>query len=291
MRKHQELKHPGKDFKWKHILTGGQSNLLAMLHVPGRAIHVDKSIPEVGKDDNMKEVFVEGEEVGLDDADAVLNPSRKRFCSGEAKNQEGGEDKKEANTHDVIEKKDIGESSVVGILSDLKEVASSMTIVKDSFTELLSNFGGLFVNKGIDESLEEALVQANDDSSVLFACKDFKQLMQVVEERGFDYDEELGLVGCVLCNQTKAARNIRLRDSKVGVFGFDLAAYRAALIVEPHKQPRLFLNLKRNIAKHERESQVHRSLVHQSAAEERAKQIRQSRNEEIGLNLFRIRYN
>ena len=134
-------------------------------------------------------------------------------------------------------------------------------------------------------------VPGGDDYSVLFACKDFDQLLQVLPERGFDYDEEFGVLGCTLCNQTKSARNIRLRDSKVGVFRFDLEAYRAALAIEPNKQPRIFLNLKKILVKHEQESQVHKSLVELSTAEEKEKKMRKTRNAEIGLNLFRIRYN
>ena len=100
-------------------------------------------------------------------------------------------------------------------------------------------------------------------------CKDMHQLVQELNARGYDFEEEEGVVACLICNQTKTARNVRVRDSKVGVFEFDMGAYQSSLELEPQKQPRIFVNLKHSILRHERESQIHKSLVEKSAMEER----------------------
>ena len=283
MKKHTELKHPGKEVKWKHIVSGGQSSLLSMFTnpIPGKANIVSDSENDVDDNHNL----LEGDDNG---------PSRKRFCSGE-------EEKNDANdeiSSPALDKNDTQKKDPIGgILSDLEEVVHSIKDVKNSFAEMISNFGGMFVQKAsIEPQAKEPVPEAegNDpvaEVSTLFACKDFTKLLQVLPERGYDYDEEVGLVACVICNQTKSVRNIRTRDSKVGVFGFDMEAYQAALELEPNKQPRIFINLKHGILKHERESQLHKSLVEKSACEKREEQIRMSRNEKIGLNLFRIRYN
>ena len=94
---------------------------------------------------------------------------------------------------------------------------------------------------------------------------------------------------CVLCNQMDNPE-LKKRDETVGRFNFDLSKYVSDIEKEPSKQPRQFINLKHNLAKHEQESEIHLKLKERSALEKKESDIRQSRNEKIGLNLFNLRY-
>ena len=157
-----------------------------------------------------------------------------------------------------------------GVTDDLKEVVDSIKHVKDSFSDMFAKLGGMFIDKEEKTEKEpETLVVSEPgvgvDGHALLACKDVHQLCLVLPERGFDFDEEVGVVARVVCNQTKSAGIMRSRDNKVGVFGFDIGAYQAAVEIEPSKQPRIFINLKHAIIKHERESQIHKSLIEKSA--------------------------
>ena len=304
MKKHYELKHPGKDVKYKTILSGGQRSLLAMY--PGRAVSVckpkqsdkDDDTPKDGND-NYDETFKDVNHSDDDDSD-IASPIRKRFCSGQLKGAAVGGDRASSSAEPstememvrIEEKKDARE-----VVEDMKDVVENMKNVKDSFLDLLSKFGDMFTGNNLSTGKErevETDIEVTDQivaSQSLLACKDMQQLCEQLEARGFDFDVEDGVVACILCNQTRSAGAVRLRDSKVGVFGFDMGAYQAAIDLQPHKQPRIFVNLKHGIIKHETESQIHKSLVEKSALEKREERSRMSRNEKIGINLFRIRYN
>ena len=239
-----KLKHPGKKVKWKHIVSGGQASLLNMFTnpIPGRANIVSESENNVDDNQNLLEM-IEGGDNG---------PSRKRFCSGE---EEKVDENEEISSSAPEKNESPKEDPSGGILIDLEEVVHSIRDVKNSFAEMISNFGGMFVQEGSLESQAEEPISEYEGNgtvsevSTLLACKDFAKLLQVLPERGYDYDEEVGLVAFVICNQTKSVRNIRTRDSKVGVFGFDMEAYQAALELEPNKKPRIFINFKHGILK------------------------------------------
>ena len=140
----------------------------------------------------------------------------------------------------------------------MKEIASSVIEIKSSFAEFISSFAG----QAIDEKTVPD-IDVKDDSSdtahFIFNCKDARQLIKLLPGRGFDFDEELGLITCVACNKASAP-NIRVRDNKVGIFSFDISLYLSEVELEPSKQPRAFLNLKQSLVKHERESQIHLGL-------------------------------
>ena len=74
------------------------------------------------------------------------------------------------------------------------------------------------------------------------------------------------------------------------MFTFDLSNYMTDIEKEPSKQPRKFLNLKTSLIKHEQESQIHLKLIEDLALEKKESKIKQSRNVNIGLRLFNLRY-
>ena len=127
-------------------------------------------------------------------------------------------------------------------------------------------------------------------SSTIVSCKDVNELFKILPDKGFHYDEEEGLITCIICNQANTP-NRRLRDNKVGIFSFDLQSYLTEVELDPKKQPRRFVNIKSNLFQHEKESQIHIALKEKTAQEMKDEESKQNRNEKIGLNLFRLRYN
>ena len=61
--------------------------------------------------------------------------------------------------------------------------------------------------------------------------------------------------------------------------------------VELQSQARIFLNLKRSILRHLTESQTHLVLMDKKEKDLKDMKLKQNRNHEICLNLFRLRYN
>ena len=311
LKKHHDLKHPGKELKWKHILPDGQSSLFKLF--PGRAnsivpetqppsaeeCHPSSHLSDLGvfggTSADVAEESYDAETLNNDD---TTETPRKRFCSGDFKSagasggNSGGRDIADnENNHE----KTVSGGAIEGIVKDLKDVVSSMSDLKNNFTDMVARFTEKLVvsekEASEDSRKSESLeIEPIIDSSAVFNSKDLYQLLKILPDRGFDFDEEIGLVTCVLCNQSSAP-NARLRDKKVGIFSFNLDLYMSEVELEPKKQPRMFINLKASLVKHERESQIHLSLKEKSVLEKKEGDLRQSRNEKIGHNLFKIRYN
>ena len=133
IKKHCDLKHPGKEYKWRHILAPGQSSLAK--HFPGKVVLVDPVVSGSPKD--ILNV--------IDDYD---EPSNKRFCSENKVN-----DKNRSsvfyfeNNIEEPEPKISEESKDVlgGIVNDMRDIAGSLIALKDDFSSMLGSFGSKLV--------------------------------------------------------------------------------------------------------------------------------------------------
>ena len=141
---------------------------------------------------------------------------------------------------------------IKGIANDIKEVVSCVNEMKNNFTDMVTNISVsklLFSEKENSEKPKDTLLKSEEinsfqDYSAIFICKDAKQLLKILPERGFEYYEEQNLIMCILCNQSSTP-NVKVWENKVGFFTFDLSSYMLEVEKEPNKQPRVFLNLKK----------------------------------------------
>ena len=298
LRKHHDQKHPGKEFKWKQILLDGQSSLYS--HFPGKAERVEPSNKESEVDKVIIELPSEGFE-NIDHDNIEKDQPRKRQRTEDVRVDIST--LVEAPKHTTIDDENNAQinpsESVAGqIVNEVKrEISNTVTEFKYSLTQMMESFAKQFTlrEKDItDEDIDEKGDAVTDDSelnsSSIFSCKDAGQLLKLLPEISFEYDEESETITCVLCNQSSVP-NIRVRDSKVGVFSLDMSVYRSKVELEPNKQPRMFSNLKHSMVKHVQESQIHRGLKEESIKQQNETRMRQCRNEKIGLTLFKIRYN
>ena len=129
------------------------------------------------------------------------------------------------------------------------------------------------------------------NSELIQNCRDANQLINILPEREFEYDEEQSLIICTLCNESSIpCASARLKKNKVGIFIFDLHSYYMDLEQDPHKQPRNFINLKHSMISHEQGSRLHLSLKEKSDLKKKESESNQARNIKIGINLFNLRY-
>ena len=120
--------------------------------------------------------------------------------------------------------------------------------------------------------------------------KDISELQKKLKDLGFSYDPEAEQFSCNICVQNPEPAR-RMYDGRRGIFSFDLASYQSDLQLEPGKQPRIFINLKKDLSRHIQRSQIHLDLKEKLLEEEKVESQKQSRNVKIGMNLFNIRYN
>ena len=291
MKKHHDLKHPHREFKWRQIIAPGQSSLRN--HFSGQA----EKVTHISETDNESPNNVS--ENTIEDKNESIESPRKRFCSGN-----DWENNAVLDVEDIVVDTADTETSggVTGMVRDFKEIVESVSELKNDFVEMLASFRARLVlgpdsekegdeSKVSDQMQQEGSPLTPIESSInIFAAKDLEELQMKAKELGFNFDSEAEQFTCSICIQDPEP-TLRLRDGKVGIFSFDVVSYDRDVSVEPSKQPRNFLNLKKNLAKHLQKSQIHLKLKEKVLMEEKLEHQKQSRNEKVGMNLFNIRYN
>ena len=280
MKRHTQHHHPGKTEKYSSILSAGQSTLVSLLPVPGRA--KPKVVDTLSTNQVSTPIISELEEtfenVTLNSEDEPIK--REHDVNSNDKKCIDSENiidsKNTSLTHELLNDIKGAIKVITGMLVNLSEnkpVLEKTEIPKKSNTKVL-------------DSMDTQLIKCSNE---IKNCKDVQQLMEMIQELGYKFYEEESVIICVDCSQASTP-SVSQISKKVGVFSFDLASYMLELENDPNKQPRIFLNIKKKIAEHELNSQFHNNLKEKKHLQEKVDKERQSRNERIGLNLFNLRY-
>ena len=108
-------------------------------------------------------------------------------------------------------------------------------------------------------------------------------------ENNFSIDILKNIVTCDICVDDLYSC-LGGYEKQAGIFSFDFGSYLALSDLE-RKQVRIFINLKKSLLRHMLESQTHQLLKDKKEKELEDMKKKEKRNTEIGLNLFRLRYN
>ena len=233
--------------------------------------------------------------------DYSAEPAKKRFRPEDAENKSTGSDITASESVSEFINKDNDENLQPlisgGIVKDLKNVVDCVKDLKNDIVEMVASFGASLKITSSDQTSTTTIVDKEapqctyiSESVAIHAAKDLSELLVNLKELRFSFDPDAEQFTCDLCSENPdLVRN--LYDRRRGIFTFDIASYYANVHLESGKQPRNFINLKKDLSRHIQSSQIHLQLKEKAEEEKKIESQKQSRNQRIGLNLFNIRYN
>ena len=253
----------------------GDSDLINLLHV-------DTNQNETEAGGSGAVVMLE-RDVESDNDDMENNTAKESFCQSELKRKvsetkdyNANEEKKIRLDFDAFEKK--LDSFKDNLFNKIDEKFSNLDkqTQKDNETTIMGS---------LDDQKEEQLVEKMMATTDL---EGFEKSLEDIDIAKVDETDEEIIFFCKVCFENTpppvTEKNV------TGSFTLDLRAFVAQKTVKPQHQPRSFRSLKFNMKNHILKTQHHRQKAEEKRRMLKTKQDRVSRNQLVGLNLFRIRY-
>ena len=170
------------------------------------------------------------------------------------------------------------------------DVSALIETVKEEFVKEISE---MLNDTKIAGNESEAKFKETDDiknlSHIFHKAETFETLKPHLIENNFSIDKSKNIVTCNICVADPYSC-LGGYEKQAGIFSFDFDSYLALSEVDS-KQVRTFINLKKSLLRHLLESQTHLLLKEKKEKELGDMNKKEKRNTEIGLNLFRLRYN
>lgn len=157
--------------------------------------------------------------------------------------------------------------------------------------DIVSEVTGIFNKAKISAtaSAEKSHSEVYDVVESVHKSENIEELKTILQSCDFLVDIDKRAAFCGICVENPNAIALGGSEKKAGIFQFDIDVPNTLNEMCP-AQLRLFLNLKKSIVRHLCNSETHQKLKEKKDKELKEKSARATRNYEIGLNLFRLRY-
>ena len=179
LKRHIDVKHKKKRFRWRVVVSQGQSSLLE--RVPGGAKAIVTDIQCSNSVENIN--------------NPIMAEIEERFCnvSLNRDNEDPPTPTRIVYSHDTEDNK-ISDGGIEGIKSDFREVASE---IKNSVSDIMAKFTEILFVREIErpniskpEMLASSETNPDQDTHLIKECTSADQLLNILPNRGFQFNEE-----------------------------------------------------------------------------------------------------
>ena len=282
LKRHTDNQHPGLQPKWIRIAT--QTSKVTDFF--GRSkVDKEKDI-EIEEEEDEELIVGEGDTAKDDETETeihVTEDSLKRVVSDDVDRENN---KKQKTVSDVtlqaVSSADLEEVKNVGL-----ETLDKVNLIHSMLENLaIAKDRGKQVQQSADDDVESQLEIFKMN---LNQCKDLAATEDYLQNSGYNNFSEKGFFACKLCYGDSEPAS-QPAPTTIGIIQYNRFEILSETSVNPQKQARGLLNLKKSVRRHIEETKTHKEKLEEIRRAKIQEADRKLRSHEVGLNIFRLRY-